>query len=298
MRIQTAIAASKKVATKGVVVLKKYSPEILTGVGIVAGVTAAVLGAKATLKVEPIVKKLEEETSVAKQMRKEVPETEYSQKEYIQDLTGSYLRFGLEMAENYGPAVATGLLSIASILGAHGIMRKRNAALAVALNAVDTAFNAYRARVIEEFGEEKDREYRFGVRNETVEDEKGKTKIVTHKDRPEGSPYVRCFSELTAKMWSPDPAMNIVTLKNVQNNLNDLLHARGHVFLNEAWDRLGMERTPDGQVVGWTLNTGGDNYIDFGIWDMNNTRARMFVNGIEDTVWLDPNVDGSIIDKI
>jgi len=73
------------------------------------------------------------------------------------------------------------------------------------------------------------------------------------------------------------------------------LHARGHVFLNEAYDALGLERSTAGAVVGWVLDEKGDNYIDFGLY---NQKSARFVNGLERNIILDFNVDGVIFDKI
>lgn len=81
--------------------------------------------------------------------------------------------------------------------------------------------------------------------------------------------------------------------------MNDVLIHRGHVFLNEVYDALGIERTPEGSVVGWVLGDRGDDFIDFGIfgndWDI---AKRMFVNGDERSVLMDFNVNGVIWDRI
>ena len=80
-----------------------------------------------------------------------------------------------------------------------------------------------------------------------------------------------------------------------QNYLNDLLIARGHVFLNEAYTALGFEHSSAGAVVGWVIDHDGDNFIDFGLFKPGNER---FVNGTERNIILDFNVDGVIFDKI
>ena len=86
-------------------------------------------------------------------------------------------------------------------------------------------------------------------------------------------------------------------LKAQQQYANDLLKAKGRLFLNEVYDMLGLERTKAGQVVGWVYNPEnptGDNFVDFGIYDMSKERVRAFVNGYEPSILLDFNVDGDI----
>ena len=91
-------------------------------------------------------------------------------------------------------------------------------------------------------------------------------------------------------------------LRGRQQYANDLLMARGHLFLNEVYDMLDIRRTKAGQVVGWVYdpenNTKGDNYVDFGIYNVYRQPNRDFVNGHESSILLDFNVDGSVLDLI
>ena len=67
------------------------------------------------------------------------------------------------------------------------------------------------------------------------------------------------------------------------------------------YDLLGIQRTSAGQVVGWIYdesNPIGDNYVDFGIYDLHDEAKRNFVNGYERTILLDFNVDGDILNMI
>jgi hypothetical protein len=117
---------------------------------------------------------------------------------------------------------------------------------------------------------------------------------------PPGTPsqYARFFDEL-ADCWERNPEYNIAFLRCQQNYANDKLNARGHVFLNEVYDMLGVERTSAGNVVGWLRDgPNSDGYIDFGIWDANNAKAIDFVNGREGAILLDFNVDGPILNMI
>ena len=86
-------------------------------------------------------------------------------------------------------------------------------------------------------------------------------------------------------------------LNGQQNFANDLLQARGHVFLNEVYDMLGIPRSQAGAVVGWVKEF-GDGYVDFGIFDGKTSQARSFVNGEERNILLDFNVAGVIYDLI
>jgi hypothetical protein len=60
-----------------------------------------------------------------------------------------------------------------------------------------------------------------------------------------------------------DPNVNYFFLKCQQNYANDMLKARGHMFLNEVYDMLGMLRSEAGAVL---LAYGrGDDYVNFGV---------------------------------
>jgi hypothetical protein len=146
------------------------------------------------------------------------------------------------------------------------------------------------------------------VHQETVEDEEGKkTKVkttvkVSNSTAP--SVYSRFFDE-SNPMFRTDRHLNKAFLIAQQNYLNDLLILRGHVFLNEVYERLGFEHTKEGAIVGWVLKDpkamkeeGRAGHINLGIFDVDNDPAREFVNLANPSVLIDPNVDGIIFDLI
>jgi hypothetical protein len=180
-------------------------------------------------------------------------------------------------------------------------------ALAAAYVAVDTGFRAYRSRVVDRFGEAVDKELRYNVHSEKVEekivDENGKEKKVKKTIDVMGpedvSGYARFFDD-GCDGWTKDPEYNLMFLKKQQRYANDKLQSQGYFFLNDVYDMLGIPRSSAGQVVGWIYdekNPCGDNYIDFGIYDCSREKARDFVNGYERTILLDFNVDGPILDR-
>lgn len=288
--------------------LKKHSPEILVVAGVVGAVTSAVMACKATTKVHDI---LEDTKTKVDQVHEvlandDIPEEKHSVEDSKKDLTIIYAQTGFEFVKLYGPSVALGVLSITAILTSNNILRKRNIALAAAYTAIDRSFKEYRGRVVERFGKDLDHELKYNIKakeiEETVAKEDGteatETKTVDVANPTEYSDYARFFDEACSG-WTKDPELNLMFLKRQQSYANDLLQRRGYLFLNEVYDMLGIPRTKAGQVVGWVYDENcpvGDNYVDFGIYDIHREKCRDFVNGYERTILLDFNPDGNILD--
>lgn len=282
-------------------ILSKHAPTILTIVG-VGGLTAAgVLACKATLKLEEKVDEIQEA-----HCELENAVTSYkNEKDYNKAMYALKFNSAKTLVKLYGPAVTLGVVSVACIFGAHNMMLGRNAAIGMLLKATEGAFSDYRKRLIADAGEAKDRQYRYGITQEMtteqVTDEKGKTKNVKKSidivDPNGASVYARFFDDSNVN-WARTPEYNLFFLKSKQNYCNDKLRARGHMFLNEVYEELGLMHSQSGAVVGWVISKTGDNFIDFGIYELLNRSSRDFVNGYEATILLDFNVDGVIFDKI
>ena len=293
--------------------VNKRSPEILLVLGIGAGIGAAVLACKATLKVNAVTEKTKENIdTIHEAIESGVTNAgeEYTEQDGKKDLTIVYAQTGIELAKLYGPAVGLGLLSITSILAGHNIMHKRNVALAAAYTIVDNNFKDYRGRVVERFGKELDRELRYNIKavevEETIVDEKGKEKTikktieVTELGLESYSDYAKFFDEGSA-FWSSSPEYNLMFLKRQQDWANKRLRERGYLYLNEVYEQLGIMQTEAGNKVGWVYNEqnpNGDNAVDFFIYELHRERNRAFVNGYEAVILLDFNVDGYIDDKV
>ena len=291
--------------------LKKHSPEILIVTGIVGVVTSAVMACKATTKINDILEDTKTQVEKVHTVLEDesIPEETYSEEDSKKDLAIIYAKAGLSFVKLYGPSILLGAVSIASIITSNNILRKRNIALAAAYTVVDTGFKEYRGRVIERFGEELDKELKYNIKAENVKetfiDEDGSEKTVD-KTVEMADPHA-CYSNYArfyddgCKGWTKDPELNLVFLKQMQQYANDRLRARGHLFLNEVYDMLGIPHSSAGQIVGWIYdedNPNGDNYVDFGIYDTYKEKSRDFVNGYERVILLDFNVDGIIYNLI
>lgn len=280
------VAITQKVGRAGLL-LQKQSPHLLFGAGIIGVIGTAVLASRATLKLSEKLDAAEQEIADVKS------DLKHRKGQYQKDLTYVYTKNTIEIAKLYAPAVALGVVSIGCLTGSHIQLTKRNTAVTAAYAAVSKAYDNYRDRVRKELGEDKELEVYHAATIEKVMVD-GKSQDIVVADPNKYSPYARIFDEGSIQ-YTKNAELNKLFVMAQQNYLNDLLHARGHVFLNEAYDSLGLERSSAGAVVGWVLDEGGDNYIDFGLYKPASAR---FVNGLERNIILDFNVDGVIFDKI
>ena len=288
--------------------IKKHSPEILLITGITGVVTSAVMACKATTKVDAIIEESKKSIDTIHEGMNagNICDVEYTEEDGKKDLAIVYIQTGVKFAKLYGPSVLLGLTSIGCILASNNIIHKRNVALSAAYTAIDRSFKGYRSRVIERFGENMDRELRYNIKTQevketVVDEETGKKKTVKSTvsvvDPNTYSDYARFFDEYCAG-WTKDAEYNLMFLRQQQNYANELLKSRGHLFLNEVYDMLGIDRTKAGNIVGWIYDEKhpiGDNFVDFGIYVLDNEKARDFVNGRERSILLDFNVDGDIL---
>ena len=287
--------------------VEKHSPEILMGVGVVGVVTGTVMACRATLKLNDILEEAQETRDKIKEVASNPNyEDKYTEEDAKKDLTINYVQTGVKVAKLYAPAVAVGVAGVGCVLASHDIMKKRNVALSAAYLTVDKSFKEYKQRVVDRFGEEVEKEIRYGIKAEeiveTVTDEEGNETTVTETVKTMNptlySDYARFFDE-ASPCWQNDPEYNLMFLRAQQQYANDLLRAKGRLFLNDVYEMLGIEKTKAGQFVGWVYdreNPNGDNFVDFGIYDMSKERVRAFVNGYETNILLDFNVDGNIWD--
>lgn len=308
MKFNDIMASASRTFSKVSLQGKKYAPEVMVVVGVVGVVASAVMACKATTKAGAIVEDIKDQMDQIHEVA-ETHAEEYSEDDMKKDTVIVYTQTAVKFAKLYGPAVILGAASIACILGSHHILSKRNAALAAAYATVDKGFKEYRGRVIERFGKELDKELRYNVKakdfeetvvNEETGEETKVTNTVNVADPNDYSDYARFFDD-GCTGWTKDSEQNLYFLKCQQNYANERLQKKGYLFLNDVYEMLGIPKTKAGQIVGWIYdkkNPVGDNFVDFGIYNMNREKARDFVNGYERTILLDFNVDGNILDLI
>lgn len=289
--------------------LRIHSPEILVVTGVVGAVVGTVMACKATLKLDTI---LDEASGTIEKVNMEAEDEtlaeKYTEDDRKKDLAIVYVKTSVKVAKLYAPAAAVMGVSIIGILTGHNLLRKRHIALAAAYATVDNGFKAYRKGVVDKLGEAADREFAHGVKAteiiDTVSDEKtGEPKEVSKTvdaidPLATASAYARIFDERNPN-WEKNPSYSEQFLRCQQQYANDLLRARGYLFLNDVYESLGFERTKAGQIVGWVYdkkNSVGDNFVDFGIHEAHTVDdTDDCENGL--VYILDFNVDGNILDR-
>lgn len=276
-------------------VTQKNSPHILFGLGIAGIVTSTVLACRATLKLEKNLDEIKTDLEAVKMLGADskTADTEYHEREYYRDLSYVYGKSTLKFVKLYGPSIAIGAVSVTALATSHVQMTRRNAALTATLAAVTKAYEDYRSRVREAVGESKELALYRDLQDKEIEED-GKKKLVKVPGPNGGSIYAREFKEGNINFRNSDE-YNRIFIQCQQEYANNQLKSKGHIFLNEVYDSLGLERSQAGAVVGWINNGDGDNYVDFGLYDGVNQTHLL---SIGQTFYLDFNVDGSIWDKI
>ena len=292
----------RKSFKKAQLTVRKHSPEILMVAGVIGTVAGAVMACKETLELEDV---LDE----CKQEKMELEEQyamceEYSEDALKKDQVKLTIKQVAKIVKLYAPSVIMEVTSIGVIFASNDIMRKRNASMAAAYATLNSMYKRYRQNVIESYGEEVDKDMRFGVKHEKVTeiDEDGnKVKVdarIVDLDNTALaiSDYSRFFQTGCKGFDASSGRYNLLYLKGIQAMFNNKLIADGYVMLNDVYRELGFDTIPEGWSIGWVYdeaNPIGDNYIDFGLYEARNKNQRA-VNDWEPVILMDFNVDGNL----
>ena len=292
----------RKSFKKAQLTVKKHSPEILMVAGVIGTVAGAVMACKETLELEDVLDECKQEKMDLEEQYAMCEE--YSEDALKKDQVKLTIKQAAKIVKLYAPSVIMEVTSIGVIFASNDIMRKRNASMAAAYATLNSMYKRYRQNVIESYGEEVDKDMRFGVKHEKVTeiDEDGnKVKIdarIVDLDNTALaiSDYSRFFQAGCKGFDASSGRYNLLYLKGIQAMFNNKLIADGYVMLNDVYRELGFDTIPEGWSIGWVYdetNPIGDNYIDFGLYEARNKNQRA-VNDWEPVILMDFNVDGNL----
>lgn len=225
--------------------VSKHSPEILTGIGIAGMFTAGVMGVMATLEALQLIELRKKEINddiLDTALPGETP-PKVDRLEPI-DLVKTTWKC-------YVPAVGTGVLSAACIIGASSVSAKRNAALATAYSISETTLKDYQKKVTDVIGEKKEQEVRDAVAKERLEREPVRNNEVIMTAKGE----TLCYDTVSGRYFKSD----IDALKRAENDVNRRMRDECYISLNEFYYEIGLPSIKVGDDIGWNIDFG---YLD------------------------------------
>ncbi len=303
--------AITKMCNNVIFAMKRNAPTILLWVGI--GTGAACVGKACydtAKKTVPLLTKAKNDISEVKaSVSGEESVTEETLAEAKKKQMDICLRTAGKLGLIYMPSAALGLVSVGSLITSHNIAHKRILGLSAAYAALDGTFNTYRNGVIDKYGKTEDYELFNGIKTETVEkevtDENGEVHKITEEKKvatvnPETNIYTRFFDRANMD-WDDDPDIRRLFLEAKERTANMMLENRGYLLLNDVYKLLGFPATRAGYSVGWLRNDDENpnhhGYVSFGWKDISDSYSRALLNGYEECVILNFNVEGPILDK-
>lgn len=218
--------------------------------------------------------------------------------------------FILDTVRTIAPAAIVGAATITMIYFSNSISKKRLAAMGAAYATLQTAFDGYKRTMVEALGKEsvdkilKPKLPNVGKSAEEILSSDNKSDAAYVSDAVVNSlkalsPYARIIAEESSTCWDPNEDYTSQNISAVQLWANRRLERKGHLFLNEVFDQLGLSRTREGAVVGWLKNGEGDGYVSFGDFDASIYRVPSDdYTRVDSNFIVDFNVDGVIWDKI
>ena len=285
------------------VTIDKHSPEILVTTGLVGMGLCMYFACKAAVKTEAdsYFKVIHNDgtTDIVERPKKEIR------------------RIALK---NFAPAAVVFVGSTACILSGVGILRRREATAIAVASATKQAYDAYRKRIKEKYGEEADNYGMYGIEREEITVKNGETgkkekierDILRDMNGDLSSPFAVMFAPFDydhrtgSKYWEPDPVANETQLTVMENGWVARYEAGEPIFLDEIYKALGFDYEEmlkmKGDAIrkmGWWKGhepEGADGYFTLRLTRIINKPDPGYGEEVENVVWIvDPNVPGVIV---
>lgn len=206
--------------------ITKHSPEILMGLGVAGMLTSTVLAVKATPKALRLIEEKKKEENVEKLSVGQTIKTTY---------------------KCYLPAAGVATVSTACLIGSTSISVRRNAALATAYKIVETGYKEYKEQVVETLGEKKEEQIREAIVQKKIDNNPvSQNQVIVLGGE------TLCYDVWSGRYFRSD----IDKIKRSVNELNRTMTYNEYVSLNDFYDKLGLEPTKQGELLGWKLSKG------------------------------------------
>lgn len=202
---------------------RKHSPEILTGLGVIGLIATTVTAVRATPKaLELIEENKDEDGRISK---KDVVKVAWKQ---------------------YVPSVLIGTVSIACIVGSNKISIHRSALLAAACSISEEKLKEYKNKVVDVFGEKKEKEE---VYESIIQDKIDESP--TPNCEPKKSDDILFYDVWSGRYFYSDRNR----VDRAINELNSYFLQSDQVCLNDFYDSINLDRNQFGYIYGWERDT-------------------------------------------
>lgn len=230
-------------------VTNKYSPEILSGIGIAGMITTTILAVKATPKALRLLEEAEKrylDSSTSKASKGELVDSKGKEIPIFKPLEKVKIVYTC-----YIPSVVIGFLSIFCLVGASSVNLRRNAALATAYTLSESALREYQEKVIETIGSKKEQ----AIKDDIAKDRIDKNPVTSREIIITEKGNTLCYDVISGRYFKSD----MDKIKKAENQLNLQLRYDMFISLNEFYDEIGLHPTSLGDQLGWTID---DGYIE------------------------------------
>ncbi len=209
--------------------LRKASPTILTGLGVIGVVGTAVLSVRATPKALALIKVKKDELKTDKLTPQELVEATW---------------------KCYIPSALVGVSTIACIIGIGVLDRRNQAALTSAYAMLNESYKQYRQAAKKVYGEDADNKIHAEMAKDAQVASYDWGYQVYNMDMDPESEQV-LFYDLTSKKYF---TTTMAAVLNAQYHVNRNLAIRGDCSLNEYLSFLGVEGIDKGDEMGWEIS--------------------------------------------
>jgi len=209
--------------------LRKASPTILTGLGVIGVVGTAVLSVRATPKALTLIKVKKDELKTDKLTPQELVEATW---------------------KCYIPSALVGVSTIACIIGIGVLDRRNQAALTSAYAILNESYKQYRQAAKKVYGEDADNKIHAEMAKDAQVASYDWGYQVYNMDMDPESEQV-LFYDLTSKKYF---TTTMAAVLNAQYHVNRNLAIRGDCSLNEYLSFLGVEGIDKGDEMGWEIS--------------------------------------------
>lgn len=313
-----ALAGVKQAAGTGSLIVRKNADKLMLGGGVVSFVITIVETVKATNKTNEVLEYKEQKEALIEQ--ESAANETYTPAIRLMDEKNLKRTTRIELVKIWSRPAVSAFATVIFFGGAWKIVNGRYVLVSAAYDRLDDFTRRYRRNVVDRFGKDVDWEMAHGLKAEEMEAERKAAEEYQEERKKKGKLVPRTqyskninnqifdihTSELWKRWWLPDQAIHFVN--QIEREIQSMVETRGYAFLNEAYTKLGMPMTAQGQLVGWiktpkNLHDQRGQYASLGFANdecPEDERRRILSSPSNEEmyIWITPNCDGVIYNLI